>query len=143
MARTTLQVEATPERVFEILSDPRAYTHWVVGSKEVRRWDPAFPAAGTSFHHTFAVGPIRVRDHTTVLEVEAPRHLLLRARARPSGIAHVALDLSARDGGAQVVLTEWPVEGLAAKLHNPVQDGLIKLRNAESLRRLRRLAEQR
>jgi uncharacterized protein YndB with AHSA1/START domain len=141
MATTTTHVAAPPERVFAVLSDPRTYEYWVVGSKEIRHWDPDFPALGTSFHHTFLIGPVPIRDTTTVLAVDPPRRLLLRARARPSGIAHVALDLEAKDGGTEVSITEWPVEGIAAKLHNRVQDKLIQMRNVESLRRLKRLAE--
>lgn len=131
MATTTAQVAASPERVFAVLSDPRSYGYWVVGCKRIRHWDPGFPATGTRFHHTFLIGPLPIRDTTTVLEVEQPRRLLLRARARPTGIAHVALDLEARDGGTEVSITEWSVEGLAARLHNPLQDKLIRTRNVE------------
>ncbi len=142
MATTTTQIAAPPERVFAVLSDPRSYEYWVVGSKEIRHWDPDFPAVGTSFHHTFLIGPVPVRDSTTVLEADPPRRLLLRARARPTGIAHVALDLEARDGGTEVSIREWPVEGIAKTLHSPLQDKLIQIRNVESLRRLKRLAER-
>lgn len=142
MATTTSHFEATPERVFAVLSDPRSYEYWVVGSKEIRHWDDAFPAQGTSFHHTFLIGPLPVRDATTVLEAEPPRRLKLRARARPTGVAHVTLEIVPEDGGTSVSITEVPVEGIAARLHNPLQDKLIQLRNVESLRRLKRLAER-
>ena len=141
MATTTLQVNASPERIFAVLSDPCAYEHWVVGAKDIRTWDPDFPAPGSAFHHTFMVGPVPIKDSTTVLELEPPRRILLRARARPTGIAHVALELTPQEGGTLVAISEWPVEGLAARLHNPLQDKLIQMRNVESLRRLKRLAE--
>lgn len=142
MATTTSHFAATPERVFSVLSDPRSYEYWVVGSKEIRHWDTGFPARGTSFHHTFLIGLLPVRDSTTVLEVDPPRRLKLRARARRTGVAHVTLDLLPKDGGTEVSITEVPVEGVAAKLHNPLQDKLIQMRNVESLRRLKRLAER-
>ncbi len=138
-----MRFNTTPEKIFAVLSDPRSYGYWVVGSKEIRFWDPDFPARGSSFHHTFLIGPVPIKDHTTVMEIDAPRHLLLRARARPTGIAHVALDLeAAEDGATDVTIREWPVEGIPAKLHNRLQDKLIELRNVESLRRLKRLAEE-
>jgi uncharacterized protein YndB with AHSA1/START domain len=142
MATTTSHFAATPERVFSVLSDPRSYEYWVVGSKEIRHWDDDFPAVGSSFHHTFLIGPMPVRDSTTVLEADPPRRLKLRARARPTGIAHVTLEMAAEDGGTEVSITEVPVEGIAARLHNPLQDKLIQVRNVESLRRLKRLAER-
>lgn len=143
MATTSIQVDAPPERVFALLADPRCYPEWVVGAKDVRFWDPAFPATGTEFHHTFLLGPLPIKDSTSVLESVPPRRLVLRARARPTGIAHVALDLRPLDGGGtEVVIWEKPVEGLPALLHNPLQDRLIKRRNDESLRRLKQLAER-
>ena len=142
MATTTAHVAASPERVFAVLSDPRSYEYWVVGCEAVRDWDADFPAEGARFHHTFRMGPLPIRDSTSILEIDPPRRLLLRARARPTGIAHVSLDLEARDGGTHVSISEWPVEGLAARLHNPLQDKLVQIRNVESLRRLKRLAER-
>lgn len=142
MATTTDHFAVSPERVFEVLSDPRSYEYWVVGCKEIRHADPDFPAKGTSFHHTFMIGLLPVKDSTTVVAVEPGRRLKLRARARPTGIAHVTLDLVPRDGGTEVSITEVPLEGIAAKLHNPIQDKLIQKRNVESLRRLKRLAQR-
>jgi hypothetical protein len=88
------------------------------------------------------MGPITVHDTTSVLESEPARRLVMRARARPTGVARVELDLMPSAGGTDVTITEFPVEGPPAWLHNPLQDWLIDRRNRESLRRLRRLAEQ-
>jgi uncharacterized protein YndB with AHSA1/START domain len=143
VATNSIHIDAPPERAFEVLSDARCYPEWVVGAKDVRFWDPEFPAPGTAFHHTFMLGPIPVKDSTSVLESDPPRRLRLRARARPTGVAHVTLELRPADGGGtDVVMHEKPVEGPPAWLHNPVQDWLIKRRNDESLRRLKRLAER-
>jgi len=141
--RTSTWVDAPPERVWGVLADPRSYGEWVVGSRDIRRWDPEFPAAGTAFHHTFMVGPVPVKDSTSVLESEPPRHLVLRARARPAGVAHITLDLTPERDGTRVEIAERPVDGPPARWHNPVQQWLINRRNDESLRRLKRLAEQR
>ncbi len=143
MARTSAVVDAPPEAVWAVLADPRSYEDWVVGSKEIRRWDPEWPAVGASFHHTFLIGPLPIKDRTTVLESEPPRRLVLRARARPTGIAHVVVHLTPEGGGTRVELAEWPVAGPPAAFSNPLQDFLINRRNDEALRRLKRLAERR
>jgi hypothetical protein len=39
-------------------------------------------------------------------------------------------------------MVEYPTGGLAEKLSNPLMDLLLHLRNLESLRRLRRMAEE-
>jgi uncharacterized protein YndB with AHSA1/START domain len=142
MARTTTQVAATPDRVFSVLADGWTYEHWVAGCKLIRDVDEGWPEPGATFHHSVGLGPITVRDTTTVLESEAPRRVVLRARARPAGVARVEIDLAEHDGGTQVTMLERPVSGPPALVHNPLQDWLIDRRNRESLRRLKRLAEQ-
>ena len=143
MATTSIRVQAPPEKVWDVLADPRTFGHWVVGSKDIRRWDPEWPAAGAAFHHTFLVGPIPIKDSTSVLEADPPRRLVLRARARPTGVAHIAMDLIPDGDGTRVEMAEQVVEGPPARFRNPIQDWLIKRRNDESLRRLRNLAERR
>lgn len=142
MAHTTIQVAAAPDRVFAVLADAWTYERWVVGCKAIRDVDDTWPAPGATFHHSVGIGPLTVRDTTTVLESDPPRRLVLRARARPAGVARVELDLAERDGGTEVTMLERPISGPPALLHNPVQDWLIDRRNQEGLRRLKRLAEQ-
>ena len=142
MATTRIHVAAPPDRVFAVLADAWSYEQWVVGCKQIREVEEAWPAAGATFHHSVGMGPITVRDTTTAIESEAPRRLVMRARARPAGVARVELDLAERDGGTEVVMRERPVSGPPALLHNPVQDWLIDRRNREGLRRLKQLAEQ-
>ena len=143
MATTRIHIVAPPDRVFAVLADAWTYEQWVVGCKQIREVDDTWPAAGATFHHSVGMGPITVRDTTTAIESEAPRRLLLRARARPAGVARVELELAERDGGTEVVMRERPVSGPPALLHNPVQDWLIDRRNREGLRRLKQLAEER
>lgn len=143
MARNTAHFDATPEQVWAVLSDPDAYGHWVVGSKHIRDADAAWPQPGTKFHHTVGFGPLELKDNTEVLESRAPERLVLRARARPSGVANVILQLSPAHGGTNVEMEEFPVSGLAKMVHNPLQDKLIHHRNVESLRRLEELARKR
>lgn len=139
VARTSTFVDAPPEAVWSVLANPPSYEDWVVGSKEIRRWDPEWPAVGAAFHHTFLIGPLPVKDRTTVLESEPPRRLVLRARARPTGIAHVVLTLAPEGDGTRVEMGEWLVSGPPALADNPVQRFLINRRNDEALRRLKRL----
>jgi uncharacterized protein YndB with AHSA1/START domain len=142
MSRTTIHIAAPPEQVFGVLSDPATYERWVVGCKEIRGVDGVWPEPGATFHHSVGVGPITVHDTTSVVESDAGRRLVLQARARPTGVARVEIDLGDRNGGTEVVITEFPVEGPPAWLHNPLQDWLIDRRNRESLRRLKQLAER-
>lgn len=143
MAVNEIHIDAPPERVFAVLADWRSYGDWVVGSRTIRGADPGFPAAGTRFHHQVGVGPLHLNDHTTVLEVDQPRRLVLKAKARPAGTALNELDLTPRDGGTHVRFREVAGDPLSHLAINPVTDPLLKARNAEALKRLKGLCEDR
>lgn len=132
-----------PPVVWAALADAATYGDWVVGSKRIRAADPAWPAPGSRFHHTVGVGPLSVNDHTESLEADPPSLLRLRAKARPLGTAQVTLELTPSAGGSFVRMTEHP-DGLSSVLGiNPLVHLLTMVRNAESLRRLEKIAEGR
>lgn len=141
MATTHNQIDAPPERVFAVLADPKSYADWVVGSDAIRDADPNWPAVGSRFHHRVGVGPLKVNDHTEVVDVEPPRRIVLHARARPAGTALVTLRLEPRDGGTYVTMRETAGDALSHLAINPLTDRLVHMRNVESLRRLKRIAE--
>lgn len=138
MARNTIDVDAPPEAVWDVLADPRLYANWVVGASTTRWVDGRWPEPGSTLHHTQLM---LINDTTTVLESEPMRRLVLEARARPLLVAKVDVTLEPTDGGTRVVLDEEPVGGLAAALPHEVTDPAIHLRNTETARRLKRLAE--
>jgi uncharacterized protein YndB with AHSA1/START domain len=141
MAKTQAWFSVAPERIFAVLSDPEAYADWVVGSHSIRDADPGWPAPGSRFYHRVGTGPLTLSDHTEVLEIQAPRRLVLRARARPLGTAIVRLELAPHDGGTSVTMTEVAGDPLSRMALNPLTYPLVRRRNDESLRRLRRIAE--
>lgn len=142
MARNEIEVMATPERVFAVLSDPSTYGHWVVGSKTIRDADERWPAVGARLHHTVGVGPLTLSDHTEVLESDPPRRLVLKARARPLGSAKVVLEIRGIGSDrSEVVMFEDAGDRLTQLMFNPLTHRLVHARNVESLRRLKGLAE--
>jgi uncharacterized protein YndB with AHSA1/START domain len=143
MATIERFIPVMPEAIWDVLADPAEYGEWIVGSKTVRDADDGFPAPGTRFHHAVGIGPLTVRDHTEVVAVEPARLLRLRAKARPVGTAAVQLELKRADGGTTVRMSERPDGVFAPLALNPLVHLVIKLRNAESLRRLERLALRR
>ena len=141
MARNEIDIAAPPEAVFAVLADPRSYARWVVGSRAIRAADPGWPAPGAVFDHAQGFGPLVLKDTTIVLECDRPRLLALRVNARPLTVAHVTLTLEPRDGGTHVVMREAPADLRSMVTMNPVVDPLLRMRNAESLKRLKSLAE--
>jgi uncharacterized protein YndB with AHSA1/START domain len=132
-----------PEAVWDALADAGGYGYWVPGSRVIRDADPDWPAAGSRFHHTVGVGPFQVADHTESLEARPPELLRMRAKGRPLGTATVTLEMTPRDGGTLVRISER-LDGPAVLLDlNPLWWLVTKARNAESLMRLEELAVRR
>ncbi len=139
MAVTRRRMPHPPAAVLALLADGRRYADWVVGAKRIRAVDPTWPEVGSQFHHTVGVGPLSTSDSTEVLSFASPDGpVVLKARAWPTGSARVTITAERTPEGSEVVIDEVPFEGPAKSLHNPVLDGLIHLRNVESLRRMER-----
>ena len=144
MARNSAYIDTSPDRVFDVLSDADSYAYWVVGSKAIRKVDGPFPAPGSRFHHKVGVGPLEIRDHTEVIESERPNRLVLHAKARPLGTAHVELTLEPSGNGTRITMVEDGGDPLTRLVFlNPLTQLATRVRNVESLRRLKELAERR
>ncbi len=142
MAVNEIEVAVVPQAVWDVLSDPRAYAEWVVGTKRIRGADDGFPAAGTRLHHTVGAGPLSLADSTRVVVSEPPRRLVLDARLGPLGTARVTIELREHGGGTIVVLTEQGTRG-PTRLLAPAGDLVLRGRNRWSLDRLKEIVERR
>jgi uncharacterized protein YndB with AHSA1/START domain len=136
-------VTAEPEDVWAVLADGWLFALWVVGAARMREVDDTWPQVGARLHHSVGTWPMLVDDTTSVVEVEPGRRLLLRARAWPAGQAEVELRLEATPGGTAVTMSEDAVSGPGVLVPKPVRAPMLKWRNAEALRRLALLVENR
>ena len=135
-------VDAPPEAVFEVLADPFSYGHWVVGASKTRDADADWPRPGSAFRHVQGFFGVGWHDNTKVVSANPPRTLVLEARVRPFAVNKVELRLLPRGRGTAIVMVEYPTGGIARMVRNPLIDAALWLRNAEALRRLRKLAEE-
>jgi uncharacterized protein YndB with AHSA1/START domain len=142
VAENTIVIDASAERVYDVLAEPASFADWVVGARSVRDADETWPSPGSRLHHSTGVGPLSIDDSTEVVEAERPRRLVLRAHLGPLGAFHVELVLDpVGEGRTRVTLVEHPVEGVS-RLAGPVGDAAGRVRNAFSLRRLKDLSER-
>ena len=137
------RINASPEAVWEVLSDGWLYPLWVVGATRMRDVDGHWPELGSSLHHSVGVWPATVNDNTEVLAVDPGRRLHLRAKAWPAGEADVMIELEPTGGGTVVRIAEAPVSGPGRLLPPPLVSPVLKWRNVETLRRLAYVAEGR
>ncbi len=128
-------VPASPEAVFEVLSDPETYPEWLAGAQRIRQVDDAFPDPGARFDHE--VGPTEgatVADDTTSVMSDPPNRLVLEVHVGPvRGLVEFELERTA--DGTLVTFRESAAgpPGFAM----PMLRGAIFLRNKGSLERLR------
>jgi hypothetical protein len=140
MATNTVEVDATPKEVFDILLDPYAYPKWVVGTRGVRRADPDWPEIGSSFHHSVMLAG---RDRSEMLYRDENKRLVLKVFARPLAVGIVDIQLVPTSRGTRVTIDETPAPETKLRLLHLVLDPIIYLRNAEGMRRFRRVVEGR
>ncbi|TGN62802.1 SRPBCC family protein [Nocardioides eburneiflavus] len=143
MSTTSRPVAATPEQVWEVLSDGWLYPLFVVGASRMRAVDDSWPAVGSRLHHSVGTWPLLIDDTTEVLDVEEGRRLLLLARGWPAGQAHVDISLQPSGDTTVVTITEDATAGPGTLIPKPLRDAQLHLRNVEALRRLAFLVEGR
>jgi uncharacterized protein YndB with AHSA1/START domain len=136
-------VNASPQAVWDVLSDGWLYPLWVVGATRMREVDDDWPAVGSRLHHSVGVWPAVIDDQTEVLESEPLRRLALRARGWPMGEAKVVLELEELGTTTNVRITEDATAGPGALVPAAVRHPMIKVRNVEALQRLALLVEGR
>ncbi|AWB87774.1 SRPBCC family protein [Mycetocola zhujimingii] len=134
-------IHTSPERVFEVLANGWLYPSWVVGASRMRDVDDSWPTEGAQLFHSFGVWPFLINDSTSVLEWDPPRHMKVRARGWPIGVAHVTLDVKPRGENCVVRITEDAVEGPGRLIPEPIRRLMLHARNTETLQRLAYLAE--
>jgi hypothetical protein len=144
LTEATTSVASSPARVFAEFSDGWAYVGWVVGATHIRDVDSNWPAVGSKIHHQVGVWPAAVADFTESLECEPDRRLVLRARGWPLGEAIVELVLTELGPDrTEVSIREAPSAGPGRWLDNKLLRAGLKVRNVETLRRLKDRVENR
>jgi len=136
-------VNASPEAVWEVLSDGWLYPLWVVGATRMRDVDASWPAVGARLHHSVGTWPAVLDDDTEVLEVQPVKRLVLQARAWPTGEATVVLELTPSGAGTKITMKEDATTGPGRLVPGPLRTPMLKWRNTEALRRLALVVEGR
>lgn len=141
----TTTIDAPVARVFAVICDPRTFPDWLLGAQKIRKVDEAWPAPGSAFHHTVGAGPVHISDRTSVIEVNEPERLELRAHLGPMGSARVIFQLRAKDGMTEVELEEFPDGGVMRVLWSTLGRAALALgiwgRNESSLQQLKAYIE--
>ncbi len=142
-ATTIVEIAADRRTVFDFLTEPRTYPDWLVGAQDMRAVESDWPTPGARFHHRVGVGPFHIDDSTTVLELDAPDSLVLRASIGPLGTALVRFQLEGEDA-TRLTMDERPDSGLVKLLGaagSPLLRASIWGRSRVALNQLKALIE--
>lgn len=142
MAHNCRSVPAHIETVFEYLLDPSCYPRWLIGTDRIRATDPQWPQPGARFHHTVGFPPVKISDHSEVLEVDAPN--LLRLSVHASTLVRGIVTFTLRGDADETILCieEEPERRLVGNLLRPLLDPITHVRNHNSLRRFARMVAE-
>jgi uncharacterized protein YndB with AHSA1/START domain len=146
VSHNALPINASPEAVFDVLTDPTTYPEWLVGAQRIDHVQDDWPAPGSKFFHRIGAGPAVVLGSTTVRSLEAPHRLDLAAGMGPLGEAAVWFRIEPTDDGCIVSIEEVPRRGLARaawRIGTPLVIASLWGRNALSLQSLAELVESR
>ncbi len=139
----TRDVDATCERVWDVLADGWTYSSWVVGNSRTRAVSRRWPSPGTRILHSIGAWPAVINDETIVESCSPRSELILLARVRPATEARVTLRLSGTAAGCRVAMSEVAVSGPLSSLPEALQAAAFAPRNRECLWRLAQIAERR
>ena len=141
-SRNETWFNTTPEAIWEYVGDARTYPQWVVGAAEARKVDADYPKPGATLHHTQGLPKVGLKDTSSVVDADPPKDLELEVRIRPFAVNGVRFILrSDGNGRTHVTMLEWPKSGVVARILGPLLVPALQLRNAETLRRLKKLSE--
>src|SRR5687768_16269652 len=122
VSTNTRVMQATPDQVWEVLSDGWLFPLWVVGASRMREVDDGWPADGTRLHHSVGTWPLLADDVAESVEQVPGSRLVLQAHAWPAGRATVTLRLSPVGTDTEVAMDEEATAGPASMLPRVAQD---------------------
>ncbi|MEQ4524509.1 SRPBCC family protein [Nocardioides kribbensis] len=143
MSHTSRDLAATPETVWEVLSDGWMYPLFVVGASRMREVDDDWPEVGARLHHSVGAWPALLDDSTQVVEMHPRTTLTLLAYGRPFGRARVTFRLTPSGAGTSVEVEERVDRGPGRFVPSLLHDPPMTWRNTETLRRLAYVCENR
>jgi len=143
--RTAIAIDAPPERVWEIVMDPRRLADWVTIHRRVDRV-PARLERGSTFEQTLNLRGAHLHVLWTVVDIDPPRRAVWEGQGPAHSRAAIVYELR-RDGENRTIFDytnefKPPGGALGAVAGRVLVGGLSHREAQRSLQRLKQLAEQ-
>ena len=99
--RSCIEIEASPDEVWDVVMDPNRLGDWVSAHRELH-WDGNGELAeGETFAQTLRLGGAKTRIEWTIVDMDRPRSAYWRGRGPISSKAYVTYELTPEGAGTR------------------------------------------
>jgi uncharacterized protein YndB with AHSA1/START domain len=144
LVRATIDIDAPPERVYDVMLDPSRLKEWVTIHRRINRADGGPPREGFEMEQTLHVRGASFRVRWTLTHAERPEHATWEGRGPAHSYARTSYRLTARDGRTQFDYeNEFKAPGgiFGAAASRAIMGGVPQREANRSLQRLKALLE--
>ena len=99
VVKQSIEIDAPPERVWELVMDPKRLGEWVSIHEEVSDVPAGELTKGSTFGQRMKLKGVPLKVRWEVAECEAPSRARWQGEAAAGAKARISYDLSERDGG--------------------------------------------
>ena len=142
--RTSVDIDAPPERVFETAVDPCRLEDWVTTHRSLVDEPEGELGEGTTFRQKLKVAGLSFKVTWRITKIDRPRRVEWEGEGPGGSSAHVSYSMEPRDGGTRfdyVNVFELPGGKLAAKAAGLVGEEKGREEAERSLANLKALIE--
>ncbi|HXE46689.1 MAG TPA: SRPBCC family protein [Conexibacter sp.] len=145
LVHTAIEIDAPPERVWEVVMDPRRLGDWVTIHRRVERV-PAELRRGSTFEQTLNLRGAHLHVVWTVVDVDPPHRAAWEGQGPAHSRASIVYELR-RDGEGRTIFDytnefKPPGGALGAVAGRVLVGGLSQREAQRSLQRLKQLVER-
>ena len=141
-----IEIQASPERVYDVLADPDCLGEWVTIQEELEEAPSGDLHAGSTLRQRMKIAGQRFRLSWTVVEADRPNRIVWHGKGPMSTKAKAIYEISGNgDGGTQFsYLNEYQLPGgLAGRLAGRAVSAASGREADKTLKRLKKLVEAR
>jgi uncharacterized protein YndB with AHSA1/START domain len=146
LVRASIEINAPPEEVYDLMLDPARLEEWVTIHRKVNRADDGPPQPGFEMDQTLHLRGANFKVHWTLTEAERPHHATWEGRGPAHSYARTGYRLTPMDGNG----TRFDYENefkppggmIGAAASRVIVGGMPQREATRTLARLKALLEQ-
>jgi uncharacterized protein YndB with AHSA1/START domain len=142
---TSIQIDAPPEAVWQVVMDPTRLGQWVTIHRRLGPHSSGPPRKGFEMEQTLCLRGVNFKVHWELVNGEAPSHAEWHGRGPAHSQAETEYRLTAVDGGTRFDYRnefKAPLGALGAIASRAIVGGLPRREADATLRRLKDLVER-